>query len=107
MKLLITFSNGHEAIAKLSRHPLDYEQPAQTSPFSDSEQPFAEVAAFHLDRVLGYRRALPTVGRRIHIERELKPVAGVNLTHNIFIEGGLLRLGFQNSRPILHPQLHL
>eukprot|EP00794_Sanderia_malayensis_P016215 gene16215-17847_t len=43
-----------------------------------------EIAAFHLDRILGFYRAPPVVGRRIDLEKELKPVAKQKLLNTFF-----------------------
>ncbi|XP_030285596.1 BAR/IMD domain-containing adapter protein 2-like 2 [Sparus aurata] len=42
--------------------------------FSDFERHNAEIAAFHLDRILGYRRIPPAVGRLVDVVEEIKRV---------------------------------
>uniref|UniRef100_A0AAV2KL82 FAM20 C-terminal domain-containing protein n=1 Tax=Knipowitschia caucasica TaxID=637954 RepID=A0AAV2KL82_KNICA len=42
--------------------------------FSDFERHNAEIAAFHLDRVLGYNRIPPVVGRLINVTSEIREI---------------------------------
>ena len=49
------------------------------SPYEGYDRHNGEVAAFHLDRVLGFYRAPPVVGRVVNLRSEIMPVAGQSL----------------------------
>ncbi|KAL4658115.1 extracellular serine/threonine protein kinase FAM20C-like [Arapaima gigas] len=74
LKLVMSFPNYGQALFK----PMKQERDEETNPnlfyFSDFERHNAEIAAFHLDRVLGYRRVPPAVGRLINVTKEIKHV---------------------------------
>ncbi|XP_017568676.1 extracellular serine/threonine protein kinase FAM20C [Pygocentrus nattereri] len=74
LKLLMTFPNYGQALFK----PMKQERLEETNVnlyyFSDFERHNAEIAAFHLDRILGFRRVPPVVGRLIDIIKEIKDV---------------------------------
>ncbi|KAG9483765.1 extracellular serine/threonine protein kinase FAM20C-like [Eleutherodactylus coqui] len=74
LKLLLTFPNYGQALFK----PMKQERNQETSPdffyFSDFERHNAEIAAFHLDRILDFRRIPPVVGRVINITKEVRDI---------------------------------
>ena len=45
------------------------------NPYDGYDRHNGEIAAFHLDRILGFNRAPPVVGRKIDLRNELMPVA--------------------------------
>lgn len=85
LKLVITYENNMKAIFK----PMRFSREQQTLPnhfyFSDFERHTAEIAAFHLDRILGFRRAMPVVGRLLNITTEIFQIANADLMKTSFI----------------------
>lgn len=65
LKLIITYSNGMKAVFKPMRFSREYQTPPNHFYFNDFERHTSEIAAFHLDRVLGLRRAVPGTKRKI------------------------------------------
>ncbi|KAF8787363.1 Extracellular serine/threonine protein like [Argiope bruennichi] len=85
LKLLITFQDGNQAMFK----PMRFDRQKETEPnhfyFVDYERHISEIAAFHLDRILGFRRCPPVVGRKLNITTEIYAVADDELLKTFFI----------------------
>ncbi|KAM4717092.1 extracellular serine/threonine protein kinase FAM20C-like [Anableps anableps] len=74
LKLLVSFPNYGQALLKPMRQSRDAETDVNLFYFSDFERHNAEIAAFHLDRVLGFNRIPPVVGRLINVTREIRDI---------------------------------
>uniref|UniRef100_A0A3P9M2D9 FAM20 C-terminal domain-containing protein n=1 Tax=Oryzias latipes TaxID=8090 RepID=A0A3P9M2D9_ORYLA len=74
LKLLITFPNYGQALLKPMRQSREAETDTNLFYFSDFERHNAEIAAFHLDRVLGFNRIPPVVGRLINVTSEVREI---------------------------------
>ncbi|XP_056384189.1 extracellular serine/threonine protein kinase FAM20C-like isoform X2 [Hyla sarda] len=74
LKLLMNFPNFGQALFKPMKQERDQETPPDFFYFSDFERHNAEIAAFHLDRVLDFRRIPPVVGRLINITKEVRDI---------------------------------
>uniref|UniRef100_A0A3Q2UA59 Family with sequence similarity 20 member C, like n=1 Tax=Fundulus heteroclitus TaxID=8078 RepID=A0A3Q2UA59_FUNHE len=74
LKLVISFPNYGQALFKPKKQERDEETNYNLYYFSDFERHNAEIAAFHLDRILGYRRIPPAVGRLVDVVKEIKDV---------------------------------
>ncbi|KAI0985254.1 hypothetical protein GJ496_008656 [Pomphorhynchus laevis] len=85
IKLQVTFLDGTIAVVKPMRVSRHYQTPVNHFYFTDIERHNAEIAAYHLDRILRFNRAPPTVGRRFNISKEIKPNAHENLLSTFFI----------------------
>ena len=53
--------------------------------FTDYERHTAEIASFHLDRLLGFRRAMPVVGRTLNMTSEIYQIADSDLLKTFFV----------------------
>nr|XP_015799049.2 extracellular serine/threonine protein kinase FAM20C [Nothobranchius furzeri] len=74
LKLVMSFPNYGQALFKPKKQERDEESNYNLYYFSDFERHNAEIAAFHLDRILGYRRIPPVVGRLVNVIKEIKDV---------------------------------
>ncbi|XP_033104476.1 extracellular serine/threonine protein kinase FAM20C-like [Anneissia japonica] len=73
VKLFFWFANGNTALVKPMRMKRDDTYPYSSKhPFwLDPERHNAEIASFHLDRILNFRRAVPVAGRLINMTKEI------------------------------------
>ena len=86
IKLFMDFPNGGGALFKPMRTPRDQAiRGANQFYFSEYERHNAEIASYHLDRVLGFYRVPPTVGRYFNITRDIERLADDDFRHTIFI----------------------
>uniref|UniRef100_V9KB86 Dentin matrix protein 4 n=1 Tax=Callorhinchus milii TaxID=7868 RepID=V9KB86_CALMI len=74
LKLILTFQNYGQALFKPMKQTRDQETPPDFFYFSDYERHNAEIAAFHLDRILDFRRVPPVAGRLVNMTREIRDV---------------------------------
>ncbi|XP_040215421.1 extracellular serine/threonine protein kinase FAM20C-like isoform X1 [Rana temporaria] len=74
LKLLMTFPDYGQALFKPMKQERDQETPPDFFYFSDFERHNAEIAAFHLDRILDFRRIPPVVGRLLNIVKEVRDI---------------------------------
>ncbi|XP_044043062.1 extracellular serine/threonine protein kinase FAM20C [Siniperca chuatsi] len=74
LKLVMSFPNYGQAMFKPMKQERDEETNYNLYYFSDFERHNAEIAAFHLDRILGYRRVPPVVGRLVDVVKEIKNI---------------------------------
>lgn len=85
IKLVIDYNNKQQALFK----PMRFSRETQTLPnhfyFTDFERHTAEIAAFHLDRLLGFRRAMPVTGRTLNMTTEIYEIADGELLKTFFI----------------------
>ena len=84
VKILLRFKNGGLGLFKPMRFSRDVETIPDHYYFSDYERHHAEIAAFHLDRVMGFYRVPPTAGRLVNLSSEIKHLAERKLRKSFF-----------------------
>ncbi|KAL4240460.1 sequence similarity 20 [Mactra antiquata] len=85
LKLILTFSDEGQALFKPMRYPREQETLPDHFYFVDFERHNAEIAAFHLDRILGFYRVPPTIGREVNLTGDIKRLAEPSLKRTFFI----------------------
>lgn len=84
LKLQISYSNM-QALFKPMRFPREQQTLPNHFYFTDFERHTAEIAAFHLDRLLGFRRAMPVTGRTLNLTTEIYQIADGELLKTFFV----------------------
>ncbi|XP_077987000.1 glycosaminoglycan xylosylkinase-like [Glandiceps talaboti] len=84
LKAMLTLEGGQHVVFKPMRYPRDHI--ISGSPYGGYDRHNAEIAAFHLDRILGLRRAPLVVGRYINLQTEILPVASSRLKETFFLD---------------------
>ncbi|XP_031624731.1 extracellular serine/threonine protein CG31145-like [Contarinia nasturtii] len=84
-KLTVTFDNGVMALFKPMRVSREQEALPNQMYFAEYERHTSEIAAYHLDKVLGFRRAMPVIGRKINLITEVLRLAKPNLQRTFAI----------------------
>lgn len=84
LKLVLRFSDFGKAMFKPMRQQRDEETPEDFFYFIDFQRHNAEIAAFHLDRILDFRRVPPTVGRLVNITKEILEVTRNEILQSVF-----------------------
>lgn len=85
LKALLILEGGQKVVFKPKRYSRDYV--VEGEPYAGYDRHNAEVAAFHLDRILGFRRAPLVVGRYVNLRTEIKPVATEQLLSTFLTVG--------------------
>uniref|UniRef100_A0A8C9JGE0 FAM20C golgi associated secretory pathway kinase n=1 Tax=Panthera tigris altaica TaxID=74533 RepID=A0A8C9JGE0_PANTA len=94
LKLIMTFQNYGQALFKPMKQTREQETPPDFFYFSDYERHNAEIAAFHLDRILDFRRVPPVAGRMVNMTKEIRDVTrDKKLWRTFFISPGNLHSG--------------
>ncbi|KAG9350958.1 hypothetical protein JZ751_024847 [Albula glossodonta] len=101
LKALLVLDGGQKVVFKPKRYSRDYV--VEGEPYAGYDRHNAEVAAFHLDRILGFRRAPLVVGRFVNLRTEIKPVATDQLLSTFLMQAPFLKPPHQKNPPLLTP----
>ncbi|NWJ00834.1 FA20A Pseudokinase, partial [Crypturellus undulatus] len=84
LKLVLRLQDFGKAMFKPMRQKREEETPEDFFYFVDFQRHNAEIAAFHLDRILDFRRVPPTVGRLINVTKEILEVTKNEVLQSVF-----------------------
>ncbi|GAB1859875.1 hypothetical protein CAJAP_01113 [Camponotus japonicus] len=85
LKLAIDYGDNMQALFKPMRFPREQQTLPNHFYFTDFERHTAEIASFHLDRLLGFHRAMPVSGRTLNITTEIYQIADGELLKTFFV----------------------
>ncbi|UJR08560.1 hypothetical protein I4U23_012821 [Adineta vaga] len=85
IKLILQLSDGFQSLLKPYRVPRNYQTFPDHFYFSDIERHHAEIAAFHVDKILGFNRVPPLIGRLLNITSDLRDKATEELRKTFFL----------------------
>ncbi|XP_054710500.1 glycosaminoglycan xylosylkinase-like [Uloborus diversus] len=83
LKMMLTLDGGQQVIFKPMKYYRDYV--VTGLPYAGADRHNGEIAAFHLNRILGLCRSPLTVGRLINLRAEVLPVASESLSKTFFM----------------------
>ncbi|CAL1674187.1 unnamed protein product [Lasius platythorax] len=85
LKLIIDYGDNMQALFKPMRFPREQQTLPNHFYFTDFERHTAEIASFHLDRLLGFHRAMPVSGRTLNVTTEIYQIADGELLKTFFV----------------------
>ncbi|KAJ8664352.1 hypothetical protein QAD02_006014, partial [Eretmocerus hayati] len=85
LKLVMDYPDKVQALFKPMRFPREQQTLPNHFYFTDYERHNAEIAAFHLDRLLGFRRCMPVTGRRLNMTTEIYQVTDGDILKTFFV----------------------
>ncbi|KAL6446714.1 hypothetical protein ACFW04_001273 [Cataglyphis niger] len=85
LKLVIDYGDNIQALFKPMRFPREQQTLPNHFYFTDFERHTAEIASFHLDRLLGFHRAMPVTGRTLNVTTEIYQIADGELLKTFFV----------------------
>ncbi|CAG9811342.1 unnamed protein product [Chironomus riparius] len=84
-KMIVKYENGYRALFKPMRLQRDQQAASSHYYYNDYERHNGEIASYHLDKILGFRRAIPMVGRKINLTSEMFPLVDDELASTFYI----------------------
>ncbi|XP_059167527.1 extracellular serine/threonine protein CG31145-like [Physella acuta] len=84
LKLLLTFTDGGQGLFKPMRFSRQLESSSESFFFEDIERHTAEIAAFHVDRVLGLHRSPPVAGRWLNVTSDVLKAGDSDVSRRVF-----------------------
>lgn len=86
LKMSLTLADGQRAVFKPKAYNIDYVMVG--TPYAGKDRHNAEIAAFHLNRIIGLNRSPIVVGRRLDLESDIRPVGHKNLLNTYYYRDG-------------------